>query len=432
MPGPMRSHLRWRSWRTLAMVMLVTLVTLCSCAEPAPVANRRPDDGPLTILSGRDQSGGQRQALIAAWNLEHPNRKAKIIELPPIADAQRAEMLARAQSGAGGGVDIYNLDVTWTAEFAEAGYLRQLDEAALTGDGFLDGFLDGPLRTCRYPRTEGADGADEGPLWALPFNADVGLLYYNRSLLGSAQPPSTWDQVAELVQRAQEADPGVTGYVGQYGAYEGLSVTAQELVWGAGGELIDDDGRVVPDAEKFTDGLQRLRAISPGTDRPVDEAASTERFRAGRTLFMRNWPVAYRDLTSDPERPAPDFGVMALPENSGALGGQNLAVSTSTDRYDDAVDLIKFLTADLRQASLYRDGGLPATRAAVYDDDLPLSPILRPALVNAYPRPTLPHYATLSESFRTTVAGFLDSGDLPPTAVLRDRFEAAGQGRIAG
>ena len=146
------------------------------------------------------------------WNLKNPNRTARIVELPPNADAQRAEMLARAQSGAGNGVDVYNLDVTWTAEFAEAGYLRQLDEAALAQDGFLAGFLKGPLRTCRYPRTEGPDGVDTGPLWALPFNADVGLLYYNTQLLGSAGAAQTWDEVEELATKARagRASPGTS------------------------------------------------------------------------------------------------------------------------------------------------------------------------------------------------------------------------------
>ncbi|HWM02542.1 MAG TPA: extracellular solute-binding protein [Actinophytocola sp.] len=430
MRHPTGSSRRLRPWLALIVIMLVGLV---SCGEPVPV-QERPDDGPLTILSGRDQSGGQRAALVAQWNLQNPNpnRKARIVELPPNADAQRAEMLARAQSGAGNGVDVYNLDVTWTAEFAEAGYLRQLDEAALTRDQFLAGFLKGPLRTCRYPRTEGPDGSDTGPLWALPFNADVGLLYYNKQLLGSAPEPTTWDEVAELASKAKQ--DGATGYIGQYGDYEGLAVTAQELVWSAGGELIDDEGRVMPDAEDFESGLQRLQAISPSKDRPFDEAASTRQFREGRTLFMRNWPIAYRDLYADKEKDPPAFEVIALPENSGALGGQNLAVSASTSRYQDAVDLIKFLTDDARQTTLYRDGGLPATRTAAYNDDKRLTEILPGALENAHPRPTLPHYATLSESFRTTVTGFLDSsGKLLPTApVLRKRFERASQGRTNG
>ena len=97
MRRPTRSGRRLRPWPAALVIMLVGLV---SCSEPVPV-QQGPDDGPLTILSGRDQSGGQRAALVTAWNLKYPNRKARIVELPPNADAQRAEMLARAQSGAG-------------------------------------------------------------------------------------------------------------------------------------------------------------------------------------------------------------------------------------------------------------------------------------------------------------------------------------------
>ena len=134
-------------------------------------------------------------------------------------------------------------------------------------------------------------------------------------------------------------------------------MTAQELVWSAGGELIDDEGRVMPDDADFRERPATAAGDQPaGQSRPFDEAASTRQFREGRTLFMRNWPVAFRDLYGDTEKPPPDFGVIALPENSGALGGQNLAVSASTRRYQDAVDLIKFLTDDARQTTLYNEG----------------------------------------------------------------------------
>lgn len=87
-------------------------------------------------------------------------------------------MLARAQSGHG---DIYNLDVTWTAEFADAGYIQSLDEPGVPEDGFLAG----PLATCRY----------DGELWTLPFNTDVGLLYYRSDLLDL--PPQTWTDLED-------------------------------------------------------------------------------------------------------------------------------------------------------------------------------------------------------------------------------------------
>ncbi len=155
--------------------------------------------GTVVVLSGHDDSiDGQRGKLIEQWNALHPDTQALIVELPEIADAQRSEMLARAQAG-GGGVDVYNLDVTWTAEFAAAGFLQSLDESRVrTGD-----FLPGPLSSCRY----------DDRLWALPFNTDVGLLYYNTELLTKVErtePPSTWggliDDAEEIAGISQRRD----------------------------------------------------------------------------------------------------------------------------------------------------------------------------------------------------------------------------------
>src|SRR2546423_6429932 len=90
-----------------------------------------PEPGPLTIMSGRDDSAnGQRQALIEQWNRMYPANPAKIVELPRQADAQHSEMVTQAQSGRDD-VDVFNLDVTWTAEFADAGYVRRLDPSTV-------------------------------------------------------------------------------------------------------------------------------------------------------------------------------------------------------------------------------------------------------------------------------------------------------------
>jgi multiple sugar transport system substrate-binding protein len=174
------------------------------------------EDDPLVILSGRDDSvGEQRRLLVEEWNRVHPESTARIVELSPIADAQHSEMLARAQSEHPD-VDVYNLDVTWTAEFAAGGYIQPLDESRVQTAEFFDG----PLSTCRY----------DGRLWALPFNADLGLLYYRTDLLEQiGRPaPQDWDTLVDQAEavRAISGDRPIAGYVGQTADYEGLTVTA--------------------------------------------------------------------------------------------------------------------------------------------------------------------------------------------------------------
>jgi multiple sugar transport system substrate-binding protein len=410
------------TWTSVGVAVGIVVAILATAVQGLLVDPDALEDGPIVILTGRDDSiGGQRQQLVNQWNLLHPQSPARIVELPAHADAQRSEMLARAQTGRGE-IDVFNLDVTWTAEFAENGYIRTLDESRISTSGFLDG----PLDTCRY----------DGRLWALPFNADVGLLYYRSDLVDD--PPRTWEDLEDQVEMIRARTGGeVDGYAGQFADYEGLTVNALEAVRGAGGSIVDDEGGVVAEAQRaaVVEGLERLRVIAPEGVPELDEDGSIQRFQSGRALFMRNWPRAYRALAQDLEgAPAVAFGVAPLPDGSGVLGGQNLAVSADTTRPRAAQALIEFLTSERSQQVQFERGGLPATRAVVYSDQAvrdryPYVAILEEALTTAEPRPTQPHYARFSEVFRAAVTGYLRQGR-PLADDLQAQLEAAVKGRL--
>jgi multiple sugar transport system substrate-binding protein len=381
------------------------------------------EDGDLVILSGRDDGyGNQRQALVDQWNALHPRNQARIEEIAAVADAQRSEMVARAQAKGRGDADIYNLDVTWTAEFASQGYIRQLDGADTSG------FLGAPLRTCTY----------DGHLWALPFNTDAGLLYYRDKLVGE-RAPTSWPQLVAAVQKTSGT---AAGYAGQLADYEGLTVNALEAIWSAGGDVVDGHGAVVIDSPEAQRGLAALAAgLSPGPPQVIlrdslnfDEQAATQAFAEGKVLFMRNWPVAHRTLdppTGGDSAAVLDFAVARLPGPS-ALGGQNLAIAAHSKRPRAARELIAFLTSERSQQILFERGGFAATREIVYRDAAVTqryryAPTLLESIRSARTRPVTPHYAQFSETFRAVVRQALsDGGQLPPDA--KPRLEAALKG----
>jgi multiple sugar transport system substrate-binding protein len=413
--------LAWWAAGIVVGAAAVLLTTAVSALVNDP--DRLEDNGEIVILSGRDDSlGGQRQELVNQWNELHPDSRARIVELSALADAQRSEMLARAQSGRGD-IDVYNLDVTWTAEFADAGYIQSLDESHIPEDGFLTG----PLATCRY----------NGELWALPFNTDVGLLYYRSDLLDV--PPQTWDDLEDdvAVWRARSGND-VDGYAGQFADYEGLTVNALEAIGGAGGSVIDDGGDVVIEDYRVavTEGLDRLRKIAPTGVPALDEDSSAQLFRSNKALFMRNWPVKFQSLKEDLEgAPAVTFDVAPLPSDSGVLGGQNLAVAADTTRPRAARALIEFLTSERSQQILFERGGLPATRKVVYSDPVVREryeyvPTLERALEHAKPRPAQPHYARFSQVLRTAVDGYVRQG-VPLPDDIQDQLVDALKGRLA-
>lgn len=413
----------------LAGIVLATLALVY--LRPLLAGPDEPEPGELVVLSGRDDSvDGQRQALVDQWNLLHPDSPARIVELSGLADAQRSEMVARAQAG-DRAVDVYNLDVTWMAEFRAAGYIRPLDPAGLD----LSGFLDKPLQTCQ-------DG--DGRLWGLPFNTDAGLLFYRTDLVGN--PPTSWAGLTDAVQQVLSRPPAngpLAGYTGQFADYEGLTVNALEAIWAAGGEVVDESGNVVIDSDEVRSALARLaQGLARSTPQLVlpestgfDEPRSTQAFGEGKTVFMRNWPVAYRTL--DAMRSADGaadgaaarhlaFDVARLPGPS-VLGGQNLAIASKTKRPRAAQRLIEFLTSERSQQILFERGGFAATREIVYQDPVVrrqyrYAPILLQAIRAARPRPVLPRYAQFSEEFRRIVLAALgNGGQLPADAADRLR-----------
>lgn len=394
----------------------------------------------LTVLSGRDESDGQqRRALIELWNSHHGRtHPAQLVEVSSTADLAYSTLLSTAQAG-DARADVYNLDIPWVPLFAERGFVRALDGIEPAG------FLTAPWDA----------GVWDSTLYALPFNSDVGLLYYNADLLdeyyrriGSTPEPDflprTWPELADLARAAAERlaavrepdRPGVeAGIALQLSDYEGFTVNVWEVLLSAGAVSLDHAGYPVlgDDAGEM---LARM-AGWPGTtvledSLAFDEQGSLAAFMAGRTVFLRHWPRALRVLRGADAAP---FRVGAAPLPGAVLGGQSLAVA-SASRYPVAAQrLVEFLTNERSQQQLFERGGFASARWAPYNDPFaPWAPgpeaasddasvvvpssddakkVLADALDTARTRPRLLHYAEFSEAFRAHVRPVL-TGDRDP------------------
>ncbi|MFI0481478.1 extracellular solute-binding protein [Actinomadura sp. 9N215] len=378
----------------------------------------------LFVAGGTDVSlKNQRRALIRQWNEgRHPDGRAHphatLVEVSESTDLQHSQLKAVQESGSCA-YDVLIMDNTWTAQFADAGYLRPLD-----GIGDLGDFFPAALRT----------GERDGKQYAVPFNVDVGLLYFHE---GEA-PPSAW--------------PGLlsSGIALQLADYDGLTVNALEAVWNDGGAgLLTGDGRPGM-AELRTGVYPALARLAPrvrgslAPSRRFEELESIEAFASG-TRLMRNWPYAFSALATEPRMRDGDrlrFGVTALPGRT-VLGGQNLAVSERSPNPDAAADLVEFLSGTAGQRLLFSCGGFAPGRYSALgltperhspadvkvqacssltgeppgpgEKELPdqaqlaqLGRAVVTALGRAEPRPVTPHYSTFSSTFRGCVQRVFD------------------------
>ncbi|MEU6481681.1 extracellular solute-binding protein [Streptomyces sp. NPDC047017] len=451
-----------RCARLLALPVLAALLALTACGGGAPkaVPTAAADvPGEIVVASGRDVTGknGIRQQLIDAWNRQQDKQgtgyHARLVELPGSADEQRSQLLGALQSGSAE-YDVVNLDVTWVPEFAEAGLVRPLPDTALDGD-----VIASVAGTARW----------KDRVYAVPFNSDVGLLYYRKDYLGAAGVRQTtlgsgltWQDLRGLGDTLDAHPP--QGYeklwTTQLAAYEGRTVNAVEAFASATKDfaLTDAAGRYTGSRQQLADGIAELRRR---TEKPYtldhavasDETASLSDFADGRTAFLRQWPYAYGTLHQTFS--ARQLGVAPLPGRA-VLGGQDLAVTGSSQRAGKAAQLIAFLTGAGSERCLL-DAGFAATRTSAYVDDgvkcaaaaaaagptaaptgestdrMPRDaagrpdyarPILLPALQRAVSRPRTPLYGAFTQTF-TTVLGQLFGDDPPSDAVLARDLDTA-------
>lgn len=455
--------MRHGSVRRGASAMLLVLLLAAGCddegaggpgGEQSGAASAVDPPGDIVLASGRDVTGkgGIRQQLIEEWNRQQERRgsgyRARLVELPGSADQQRSQLLGALQSGSAE-YDVVNLDVTWVPEFAAAGLVQPLPDKLVDSD-----VIKSVAGTARW--------GDK--LYAVPFNSDVGLLFYRRDYLKSAGVTDTdlskgtrWPVVQQLIGALDAAgkklpDTYEKGWTAQLDAsYEGLTVNGIEAFASAtdGFALTDKDGRYAGSVDDLKAGLDELRnrtqaAYTLADADHSDEADTLTDFAGGRTAFLRHWPYAYRTLHQSLSEQ--QLGVAPLPGRA-VLGGQNLAVARWSQRSAAAQQLVEFLTGKESERCLL-DAGFAATRLSAYEDNAltcnaakppgqaTASPTsertdrmprdaygrpgyargtLLPALDNAVQRPRTPLYGAFSQTFTAELARL--QGDKPPTDV---------------
>ncbi|CAL9290178.1 putative ABC transporter-binding protein [Streptomyces sp. SudanB148_2056] len=408
--------------------LLVLIVVLTGYAASGASADEGPGDGrgPLTLATAGDLTG-YLGSVLDGWNRTHPGEEVTLVELPDSADETRAQMITDLRAGEGGRFDVLNIDVSWTSEFAAAGWIRPLPRDRFPLDAFLPPVVD----TATY----------DDRLYAVPYVTNAGLLLYREDVLDEAgvAPPRTW---AELERAAKTLAParGLDGYAGQFLPYEGLTVNAAEAVYSAGGTILGDEGeRVTVDSRAARKGIGFLaRGVREGwipeEALAYKEEESKRAFQDGRLLFLRNWPYAYVAASAPGSKVAGKVGAVPLPGPDGpgasVLGGSNLAVSSHTEHPDSAARLLAYLTGERVQRQVLTRGALPPVRADLYDDPelvrrFPYLPTLRESVLAAAPRPKSPRYDQVSLAVQAVVHDAMSGRQTPEAAVRRLAEELA-------
>jgi len=368
--------------------------------------------GNITWCTGKDTTGAIKQG-IADFNAKYGSQglKAKILEFPESADEQRNQFIQREQAKSPE-CDLFNSDVTWTAEFAAqhwlydvTPYVKQLGSK----------FVPSTLETGHY----------QGKYWGVPYQTNSAFLYYRTDQVDSA--PTTWQQVYQ--EAAQK-----NGIVYQGAPYEGLTVDFLELAFAAGGQVVSPDGKKsvvnspanVAALTLMVNGLKN--GAAPKAVTTYMEENSRRYWESGKATFMRNWPYAY---ALDLKAPAikGKFKVVPFPkwESTGKaasiLGGYNLVVSAYSKNPGAALKLIEFMTSTPEEVKGFAKYSNPPTVTAAYDsatvkEAIPFAGVLKQAVVQAHTRPVSPVYPQISQAIYNNVNSAL-AGRVSPADALK-------------
>ncbi len=228
------------------------------------------------------------------------------------------------------------MDVIWTGEFANAGWVEQwtgADEQAAT-----EGVFPSVAETARF----------EDKLWAAPIWTNTQLLWYRKDRV--PKPPKTWDEMFQ-----QAAEIGKDGLIEvQANRYEGLVVWFNSMVESAGTSIVQpDDARRRRSSRPTTEkalGLMVELANSPlrgSVDVDLERGHGAALVRGRHASFMLNYPFVYPSAKENAPDVFKNLGAALYPRvdadrpSAPPLGGINLGVSSYSEHKQEAFDAIK-------------------------------------------------------------------------------------------
>ncbi|MFC7339982.1 ABC transporter substrate-binding protein [Saccharopolyspora griseoalba] len=394
-----------RRWRASLVALSILSLTGClgqptagQVGERAPRAEIASADstgarGELTLCGIRDT--GLFETLIADFNSRNPGVRARYIEIGQDTDAARAQAIQRLEGGSRE-CDIYLTDVTWTSQWAAQGWL--LDHTELVRQRAAD-LIPSTLDTVRY----------DDRYWAMPFFTNAGLLFHREDRV---PPPTTWEQVFAHAGEDERNRAEI-----QAKQYEGLTVNFLELLYSAGGSVLDEQGDVTIDSPQTREVLRVMaRGLDDGA---IDRASLTynednarRAYESGAAGYLRQWPSAHELIAQTGTGPV--TGVSRLPafdergRPAAVLGGWNLAIAATSDNVPAAVAFTDYATSARTQEKMVLEHTQAPVFAAVYDDpqvraEIPFIGELKKSVLSARSRPKSPVYTQISRAIYDNV-----------------------------
>ncbi|MGB2993958.1 MAG: ABC transporter substrate-binding protein [Paenisporosarcina sp.] len=384
----------------------------------------------IVYASGVDVTGATDK-LIAAFEEKNPNITVKRQEMPADTGASHDQYVTTFSSKSAE-IDVFDADVIWPAEFAQAQYALELDRF-IEADGInMDDYFPGTVQSGNF----------NGRQYAMPKYTDAGLLFYRKDIVET--PPKTWDELFDMASELKGKEGTEFGYLMQANQYEGLVCNAVEFIAAYGGQVVDENNEVVVNTPETVAGITKMvefvnSDFVPSNILSFQETETNNAWVGGQSVFARNWP--YMQSTSEDKeasKVAGNVGFAVLPSgdgtNAATLGGWMSMINRYSENQEAAWEFVKFMSGPEGQKISAVDGGRAPTIEALYDDEevkeaavLFSNEEFVATLQNAVPRPVSPIYPLISNIMQVELSKALAKDITPEEAAknMQDKIVAA-------
>jgi serine/threonine protein kinase/ABC-type glycerol-3-phosphate transport system substrate-binding protein len=272
--------------------------------------------------------------------------------------------------------DIYQIDVVWSEEMASS----FINHSSLLSEYGSSDFY--PVFRDSFLVNSSSDG-NGGLYTAIPWQMDMGVLYYNESYFDrSSAPRPPYNTYSDLEQAAYQlrSDHVTTSllhsskgsslfpWIFPGEAEESLTAMVLEWIHSLGGQdIIDNETQVHANANVVFDSFSMAHRwvdnITSSDFVELNSVSIMEPFKRGDMALMRNWIGLYRELNL--QNANTPLKLTTLP-TAGILGGWGLSIAKSSKHLAAAQVVLKTLSSGEYMKLRALEGFIPA-RISVYD-----------------------------------------------------------------
>lgn len=211
----------------------------------------------------------------------------------------------------------------------------------------------------------------DGRVFGVPWRMDALALYYRSDLLGDARLPETWAEMADVSKTMANRSQNVYG-LGLPGAASGggarLLLT---ILWGSGGELLDEAGEIDFTSVQMKEALGEIvKLAEAGALQPEVLSWSSEQcqqaFAEGRLGMVIAGSALAEELRK--EYGNLHWAVAPLPHRNtpvAAIASTYLLTLRSSEHRDECLEFMRYMVSEEVREAMVASGSVPSHRRLI-------------------------------------------------------------------